>query len=181
MATLLEWQKKKRFGWLHYQLSSFRLIRKKSNKGFTLLELIVVMIVISILSAISIPVFQRQIGKARESEVKLKMGAIARSQTSYHYSQGGFAPTMALLAADTGPISSYYYTFPDPITDAVKVKHQAVSVNPGQFQTRDYAVGVYYISEAYGRSTCQGFDIGASVNVGDLPFDPCTNNGIRIE
>jgi len=150
------------------------------ERGFTLLELIVVMIVISILSAVSLPVFQRQIGKAREAEVQLKLGAIACSQTSYHYINGVFAPTIAALSADVGQISSFYYTFPDPSTDSAKVKHQAVAINPGVSQTRNYAIGVYYINGGYGRATCQGFEIGQSVNVGDLPDDLCTNNGIKI-
>jgi prepilin-type N-terminal cleavage/methylation domain-containing protein len=153
---------------------------EKSCGGFTLIELIVVMIIISILSAIALPVFQRQIGKAREAEVQLKLGAIARSQTAYHYTNSVFAQTMAILAADTGQINSFYYTFPDPTTDGQNIKHQAIAITPGSYQTRDYAIGVYYVNGGYERATCQGFDISQSVNVGVLSTDSCTNNGIKI-
>jgi type IV pilus assembly protein PilA len=150
-------------------------------KGFTLLELMVVMVFISVLAAISIPVFQRQVGKAREAEVQLKLGAIARSQMAYHYVNGSFADTLSVLAADTGAISSFYYNFPDPTGDSNKVKHQAVAKEPTLYQLRDYAIGLYYVDGAYVRANCQGFGIGDPVNVGDLPNDPCTNNGIQLQ
>ena len=158
-----------------------RLDNRHEKEGFTLLELIIVVIFLSILSAVAIPVFFSQVGKAREAEVKLKLGAISRAQTSYHYTKGVFAPTISTLAADVGDISTFYYTFPNPTTDNIRVKHQAVAVTPGSYQTRDYAIGVYYINGSYGRAICQGLNIGDEVNVGDLPFDPCTDNGIKIE
>lgn len=166
----------------HFFLNSFglRFDNRYENAGFTLLELMIVMIFLSILSAVAIPVFFSQIGKAREAEVKLKLGAISRAQMSYHYTNGFFAPTMNALAADVGSISTFYYTFPDPATDSIKVKHQAVAITPDSYQTRDYAIGVYFINGGYGRAICQGLNIGDAVNVGDLPFDPCTNNGIKI-
>lgn len=156
-------------------------VPQRSVKGFTLLELMIVLVVIGVLAAISLPVFQRQIGKARESEVKLKLGAIARSQNAYHYVNGAFAPALSVLAADTGAISSFYYNFPDPTSDSTKVKHQAIAKNPGLYQLRDYAIGVYYDGGSYGRATCQGFGIGEPVDVGDLPGDPCTNSGVKLE
>lgn len=150
-------------------------------KGFTLLELMIVIIFIGILSAVALPVFQRQVGKAREAEVQQRLGTIARSQTAYHYEKSVFAPTIAVLAADTGAINSFYYTFPDPFTDTTKVKHQAIAINPGFYQTRDYAIGIYYDGSSYARSTCQGFDISSPVDVGDQASDPCTNNGIKLQ
>ena len=150
-------------------------------KGFTLLELMIVMIFISVLAAISIPVFQRQIGKAREAEVQLKLGAIARSQNAYHYVNNTFAPTLSVLAADTGAISSFYYNFPDPTADSTKVKHQAVAKQPGLYQLRDYAIGVYYDGGSYARATCQGVGIGDPVNVGDTVSDSCTDSGLKLQ
>ena len=140
----------------------------------------VVMIIISILAVIGLPVFQRQIGKSREAELKLKLGAIARSQTAYHYVHGSFALTMDAIEADTGQITSTYYTFPDPTGDSNTVKHQAIAINPGLFQLRNYAIGIYNINGAYGRATCQGLDVGDVVNVGNTPDEPCTNNGVSL-
>ncbi len=157
------------------------VLRLQNEEGFTLLELMVVMIITSVLAAISLPAFYSQIGKAREAEVQMKLGAIARSQQAYHYSYGDFAPTLTLLQQDSGIVSSNYYTFPNPVADSTRVKHQAIAINPNQDQVRDYAIGVYFNNSAYNRATCQAPQIGAAVNVGDLASDNCTNGGSKVQ
>jgi type IV pilus assembly protein PilA len=159
------------------------LLRKRED-GFTLIELIVVMMIISILSAIAIPAFYGQIGKSREAELQMKMGALARSQQAYHYELGQFAPTVNIISLSDGLITSNYYNFLDPASgdiDATKVKHQATAKDSGKDQTRNYAIGVYFNNGAYGRSTCRGAQIGDAVNVGDTPDEDCTNNGTRVQ
>ncbi|PSP17687.1 MAG: hypothetical protein BRC52_13230, partial [Cyanobacteria bacterium SW_5_48_44] len=54
--------------------------KKKSNAGFTLIELLVVIIIVGVLSAIALPTFLDQAGKARESEAKTNLGALNRGQ-----------------------------------------------------------------------------------------------------
>jgi type IV pilus assembly protein PilA len=154
---------------------------QEEKEGFTLLELMVVMMIISVLTAIAIPAFYGQIGKSREAELQMKMGAIARSQQSYHFQQGQFASTMNTLNLSDGLITSFYYDFPDPTVDTAKVKHQALAKNSSKDQTRNYAIGIYFDGGAYGRSTCRAAQIGEAVNVGDLPFDDCTNNGTKVQ
>ena len=155
---------------------------KSSLRGFTLLELIIVVVFLSVLSAVAIPVFIGQIGKSRESESLLLLGSMARSQQSYHYLQGEFALTLAELESQTGPISSKYHDV-DNIAAGVtpnSVTMQIIALNPGQDQVRDYAVGVYFDNGAYLRSTCQGSIVGAPVQVGPLPADLCTNGGFKL-
>lgn len=45
-------------------------IRSKSRRGFTLIELMVVMAIISILLAVSVPIYQRTVLHARETVLK---------------------------------------------------------------------------------------------------------------
>jgi type IV pilus assembly protein PilA len=142
------------------------------------------MVIISVLSAIAIPTFYGQIGKSREAELQMKMGSLARSQQAYHYEMGQFAPTINTINLTYGLITSNYYNFLDPASadiDATKVKHQAIPKNSAKDQTRNFAIGVYFNAGAYGRSTCKGSQIGDAVNVGDMPDDPCTNNGTRVQ
>ena len=40
-------------------------MKRKQNKGFTLAELLIVVAIIAVLVAISIPIFNNQLGKAR--------------------------------------------------------------------------------------------------------------------
>ena len=59
-----------------------KLIRK-SNKGFTLIELMIVVAIIGILAAIAIPNFLRFQLKAKSSEGKVNIAAIRTAEESY--------------------------------------------------------------------------------------------------
>ena len=55
----------------------------KNEKGFTLIELMIVVAIIGILAAIAIPNFLSYQKKAKTSEAKVNIGAIKTSQESY--------------------------------------------------------------------------------------------------
>jgi len=56
---------------------------KKDKKGFTLIELMIVVAIIGILAAIAIPNFLRFQARAKQSEAKQNLGAIYTAYTSY--------------------------------------------------------------------------------------------------
>lgn len=58
---------------------------KSANKGFTLIELMIVVAIIGILAAIAMPKFADLITKSKESAIKGDLGAI-RSAISIYYS-----------------------------------------------------------------------------------------------
>lgn len=57
---------------------------RKSNKGFTLIELMIVVAIIGILAAIAIPNFLRFQLKAKSSEGKVNVAAIRTAEVAYH-------------------------------------------------------------------------------------------------
>src|SRR2546427_4729377 len=55
----------------------------KGDRGFTLIELMIVVAIIGILAAIAIPNFMTYQAKARQSEAKVNLGGVFTTATSY--------------------------------------------------------------------------------------------------
>jgi prepilin-type N-terminal cleavage/methylation domain-containing protein len=60
------------------------------KKGFTLIELMIVVAIVGILAAISIPAYIQYTIKAKLSEVTMAMDALAQAATEYHATVGCF-------------------------------------------------------------------------------------------
>jgi type IV pilus assembly protein PilA len=160
-----------------------KLTTYNKHRGFTLIELLVVIIIIGILSAISIPNFITQIGKARETEAKNMLGAIARSQQAYHFEKQVFADSLSKLSLSGTFASKYYNAFdPTDVSDlSIRVKHQAIPSDPLRDRVRNYAIAVYYNAGLFEIAFCQAIDVNQPVDAPDVPSDSCTNGGIRLE
>ncbi len=70
---------------------------KTNRKGFTLIELMIVVAIIGILAAVAIPGFMGYIKNSKTSEAKTNLNAIAKGAVSYfeaeHYSDTGMSAT----------------------------------------------------------------------------------------
>src|ERR1051326_4940909 len=69
-----------------------RVIRLKS-KGFTLIELMIVVAIIGILAAIAIPRFAQMLEKSREGATKGNLGSIKSAASIYYGDTQGIWPT----------------------------------------------------------------------------------------
>lgn len=80
------------------------MLKFRDQKGFTLIELMIVVAIIGILAAIAIPNFLKYQAKSRQSEAKTNLGGIFVAETSYFGEQaayGNFAQVGYALAGST--------------------------------------------------------------------------------
>ena len=155
--------------------------KNKRNQGFTLIELAIVMVIVGMLSAIALPNFLGQRGKARETDAKNSLGTIARSQQAYHFEKRSFADNINNLNI-SGIGTSNYYNYPNPsVADSNIAKHQAIALDPTGDLVRNFAVGVYQSGGLFDIALCQSRDINQAVDVGNTVNDNCTNSGIKLK
>jgi type IV pilus assembly protein PilE len=71
----------------------------KSSKGFTLIELMIVVVIIAILAALAVPRFMRATTKGKQSEARLILKQIYTMQRAYRQYYDGYACDGATLSA----------------------------------------------------------------------------------
>ena len=85
----------------------------KNRFGFTIIELMVVILIVGILAAVAVPMLKGKIDKAKWSEGKAIMGTIARSLRA-HVSEKGTnftpVPTIQQLGFAAGDLNGTYFT-----------------------------------------------------------------------
>jgi len=90
----------------------------KKNSGFSLVELMIVIVIIGVLAAVAVPIYSNNVMKAKMSEADAAMGSI-RTQLRVYYGENGEYPTEAtaiyVLDADwmnftTGELTGKYFT-----------------------------------------------------------------------
>lgn len=89
-----------------------RLLRSlKRQDGFTLVELMVVVAIIGLLSAVAIPNFQKYQAKAKTAEGKLQLSAIYTAEVAFFSDFNIYHTCLAYMGYDpSNEVSSRYYT-----------------------------------------------------------------------
>ena len=70
-----------------------KLFQKSKLKGFTLIELMIVVAIIGILAAVAIPKFADLVTKSKEASTKGNLGSIRSAVSIYYGDQEGINPT----------------------------------------------------------------------------------------
>jgi type IV pilus assembly protein PilA len=112
-----------------YSRLMVRLLQKSASKtqGFTLLELVVVVLITGILAAIAIPSFLSRANTAKQVEAKMYLGSLNRSQQAFYTQHGKFAGTLEELGLQNQPTSYYQYQVKLPGDGTPRAIHYANS------------------------------------------------------
>ena len=92
----------------------------KNNKGFTLIELMIVVAIIGILAAVAIPKFTSMLEKAREGATQGNIGAIKSAISIYYGDKQGIWPSDLTTSSASNPFGFQKYLDKVP---PVKVTH----------------------------------------------------------
>ena len=143
---------------------------RRLGKGFTLIELMIVVAIIGILAAVAIPAFLRYIKRSKTAEATQNVGSIYRGAVAYFEAEhttrtGGIIPKQ--FPATVGPSPAIA-----SLANGQKIAASPASWNAASWQALSFAIGdphyYVYTFESSGTSNASAFTARAN---GDLDAD----------
>jgi type IV pilus assembly protein PilA len=87
------------------------MVIRRGTKGFTLIELMIVVAIIGILAAIAVPNFLRYQAKSRQAEAKSNLGAIYTALEAFRAEYGSYTTDLAVMGWFPAGTPRYNYGF----------------------------------------------------------------------
>lgn len=134
-----------------------------NNKGFTLVELMVVVAIIGVLSAIAIPNFKTYQARAKTSEAKIQLASVYQAELAMQSDYDSFA-TCLLDAGYTPPKAGNYYAIGFPAANPTV--NQMVRDNGGT--CADTGFGFPAFKKVAGVSMVEADLSGVTANAADF-------------
>jgi len=96
-----------------------------TEQGFTLIELVVVMVIAAILTAIAVPSYNQYMQKSRRIDAKNALAAVQLAQEKYRGNSTAYSTTLASLGLSAASPQGYYTV---SITSATASSYAAQAV-----------------------------------------------------
>ena len=125
------------------------------NSGFTIVELVVVVVIIGILASLALPQYIKTVERSRQSEALTNLAAIRGAQTRYYLENAIYAGNFTVLDIDNLTIGTYFsYEVVNGAGNIIANATRNSSKNP--CGTTYYAMHMYVNGTTYksGCSTC---------------------------
>ncbi len=122
----------------------------KSNRGLTLIELLLAVVIVGILAAIAIPVYNSYMQQARRADAKTALEQLRAAQEMWRAEKGGYSTDVTgveLITTMGAPSTtiSPYYTW--QFSGTLNVNSFTAEADPVGSQTSDSG-GKLYINQA---------------------------------
>ncbi|NLE91325.1 MAG: prepilin-type N-terminal cleavage/methylation domain-containing protein [Elusimicrobia bacterium] len=119
------------------------------KKGFTLLELIVVIIILGILATLGFSQYMKMVEKGRSAEARMLLGQIRTAQEAYKLENGSYATSVANLSvlAPTACTTTHYFLYAANATRGTATRCTTGGKTP---QGSAYSITLVYSTGVWG-------------------------------
>jgi len=138
---------------------------RKTMRGVTLMELMIVVVIISILTAIAYPSYRQYVAKAKRNEAKSCLLQIATMQERFYLQNSTYTADLTALGF---PVGANF------LTDSSSYVCNVTAASPAAFA----ATATYQKGDAEA-GKCATFSIDGVGSKTSTPFDDCWTNTRR--